>query len=460
MTTMEVPEIAKILNSPTSRQDDKKLNNKHFIYMLLRKKAFQISLIAIVFFAGSLFAINTVLAEDHPNPNADNLIVEFIPDPLFNASNFLPGDSKIGKAKVINNTLESKRIATETINYSTTFILEDVPDDDLSRALLIIIRKKSGNDIYGGSSLTGPKTLFEFYKNGETYLSDVPSGETEEYEFEISFPKSMGNKWQGMITKFDIIVGFQDEDGQILAGEKLPQGLIIKDIKAYDITKNSAKVKWWTSYNATSQVVYCKTKDKKCSLDLNDNTDTPPLYGYKYTTGEEHSPANENGVTYREITITGLNKNTTYYFRCISHASPPTVSRGYSFTTLANDNENNDEDYNASGSILTSEEKNQNNKTNDDENSENTGLISDINKAFNSANNFIGSVLELGGANEIGKSAININNEQENKVKDSFKGSQNQTLLSMILLLLIIIILLYFILRFSKKMEHKIDDRT
>ncbi|MEA3272199.1 MAG: hypothetical protein U9P90_00860, partial [Patescibacteria group bacterium] len=84
--------------------------------MLLRKKIYQISL-ATIFVIGSLFAAKIALAQIPSDPNANNLIVNFTPDPLFEADNFLPGDIKIGEAEVINNTGGSKRIATEAINY-------------------------------------------------------------------------------------------------------------------------------------------------------------------------------------------------------------------------------------------------------------------------------------------------------------------------------------------------------
>ena len=184
--------------------------------MLLKKKICQFSLAAIIFACGSLFAVNAAFAQTPPvDPNADSLIVNFIPDPLFNAGNFLPGDSRTGEVEVINGTNETKRIATEAINYPKD-IFGNVPDDDLSRALTIVIQEKNvDGDLYGGSSPTGARTLFDFYKNGETYLSSVFANGTEEYEFVISFPESEGDYWQGKTTEFDIKVGFQGEEGDI-----------------------------------------------------------------------------------------------------------------------------------------------------------------------------------------------------------------------------------------------------
>lgn len=330
---------------------------------------YQISLAAAIFVFGSLFSTGAVLAIPPENPNEGDLIVNFRPNPLFSDSNLLPGDAKIGEAEVINNTGETKRIATEAINYPKN-ILGNVPDDDLSRALMIVIREKNGSDLYGGSSPTGIKTLFNFYTNGETYLSDVSGGGTKTYQFEISFPIDKEDEWQGATTGFDIIVGFQGTEGGAEycnnngaqdngetgidcggggcpacgnsggggSGGGLPPGLIIKYESAVTVGGNYAEIEWWTSYNATSQVVYAKS-DEAHTLNLNDNAGTPPKYGYARATEEFHTPANPNGVTYRKIRIDGLASGTTYYFRSISHASPPTVSREHSFTTLAmNDN--------------------------------------------------------------------------------------------------------------------------
>lgn len=337
--------------------------------MLLRKKIYQISLAVAVFAFGNLLFASAVLAQTPPNPNEGDLIVNFSPNPLFKYGNLLPGDAKIGEAEVINNTGETKRIAAEAINYPKN-ILGDVPNDDLSRALEIVIRE-DGSDLYGGSSPTGIKTLFNFYTNGETYLSDVSGGGTKTYQFEISFPIDKEDEWQGTTTGFDIIVGFQGEEGGAEycnnngaqdngetgidcggggcpacgnsggggGGGGLPPGLIIRYESAVTVGGDYAEIEWWTSYNATSQVVYAKS-DEAHTLNLNDNAGTPLKYGYARATEEFHTPANPNGVTYRKIRIDGLASGTTYYFRSISHASPPTVSREHSFTTLAMNNNN------------------------------------------------------------------------------------------------------------------------
>lgn len=342
--------------------------------MLLRKNKFQISLAAIIISLGVFSLADFSLAQTapEPTPGENNLIVNFSPNPLFTGVNFLPGDSKTGEAEAINNTAETKRAAAEAINFpKNNFGL--VPADDISHALEIIIREKGGNDIYGGT--TGKKTLSDFYYKGEIYLSSVPgNGGARTYQFIVSFPAEKGDEWQGKTTKFDIIVGLQGEEGVVYCnnngiqdnsetgsdcggggcsacsngnnsgsggggnntgggGSVLPPGLVINYIDSFEVGLTSAKIKWFTSHKATSQVIYCKHSEN-CVLDLSDNTGNPPLYGYKYTTSEMHTPANPNGVTYREIELTGLEMGTVYDYRTISHASPPTISRSYNFATL------------------------------------------------------------------------------------------------------------------------------
>jgi hypothetical protein len=439
--------------------------------MLLRKKIYQISLVAIVFAIGSLLAMNAALAQIPPNPDEYKLEVEFEQTPLFGneEDNFLPGDSVVRWVKVTNNTGQSQKIATEAINYFGSLNPDDVPSNDLSRALLITIRKKGSGDIYYGG---GDETLFDFYKNGETYLSDIAAavGSVNEYEFKVSFPESEGDYWQGTTTKFDIIVGFQEEDSNGIitppsgGGGGATPGLIIKYVEVYDITDTTAKFSWFTSYNATSRVIYCE-ESKGCVLDLSDNLDNPPLYGYDYTTDETHTPANAKGVTYRgldqggigmnEIGVTGLTPNTTYSYRAISHASPPTISRIYTFTTVALAD---DGDESANGST-------QEYGANDYDTGDVGGAYSGIGGIVGAVSDFVDSILEGEEDKEkadegevagtVDENGVEISGEAENETSGECREYPGYLLWLIILLLLIIIALLYYIYRIRKEKENK-----
>jgi len=274
----------------------------------------------------SLLSLNPTLAQAN-----DNLVVEFEKTPLFNEANFLPGQSITRLVKVTNNSGTTQRIATEAINYpgfiSGTPRPHPIPDGDISRALSIIIREKGGSDLYGGS--TDAKTLYDFYQNGETYLSDITNGNGgfKNYEFEIGFPSEKENEWQGATTTFDILIGFQGVRGLVSpgGGTGLPPGLTIQYEREFYIGTTTVTITWTTSYFSTSQVIY-DTLPGKFNLNAG-----PPNYGYAYS--KEGDDSGLEKVTSHSVTITDLTPGTTYYYRTVSHGSLA-ISQERSFTTL------------------------------------------------------------------------------------------------------------------------------
>ena len=293
-----------------------------------------ILIISVAFLGIGLFCTPSTQAVGNP------LTVEFEQDPLFSNTDIKPGDSITRWAKVTNNYEETKPVAAEAINYPNP-----VPSDDLSRALDIII-KKGTSELYNNS-------LYNFYLNGETYLSDIGSGETTQYDFTISFPIEKGNEWQGKTTGFDILIGFQGDGGDDGNGDDgngdddggnggnggnggttggggggtLPPGLIILEESIFTTcTANcEAVVEWTTNYNATTQVVYGTESE-----DHYFNPNILPYYGYAHS---EPDPEDLTKVKNHTVTLTNLNPNTTYCFRAVSHASPATISLQHKFTT-------------------------------------------------------------------------------------------------------------------------------
>ncbi len=301
-------------------------------------KTFKTILIIPIVIFGAGFLAPAVQAQP-----ADVLSVEFEGgSPLFNKTNFTPGESITKWIKVTNTSGLTQRIAIEAINFT-----KPVPETDLSRALMIVI-KQGVTEIYGGAG--NEKTLYQFYQNGETYLSSVNNGDTAQYDITISFPAEQGDYWQERTTGFDVVVGFEGTEGGLPlpppggsasvgggGGSNgppggLPPGLTIQNEANVQTTVDSVTIAWDTSYPATSQVIYA-LEGESHTLILTDNTGAPPKYGYERTTLESDAPANLNGVLSHSITILGLTPGTKYYYRAVSHGSLA-ISTEHSFTTL------------------------------------------------------------------------------------------------------------------------------
>lgn len=252
---------------------------------------------------------------------AANLEVQFEKTPLFSETNFLPGENVSRWVRVTNNSGESQRIATEAINKNDPDRLGDVLNLEI---------KEGGVRLYNDA-------LSKFFTAGEVFLSDLAPANSTQYDFIVTFYSGSGDPFQGKSLGFDLLVGFQGTEGGILPGAGgggggyLPAGLTIQNesVRITNIDENSVTITWLTSYFSTSQVIYAKEGENH-TLDLTDNSGTPPKYGYAQTTPEyDLSPK----VTFHLVIITGLDPGIKYYYRTVSHGSLA-ISQEYSFTTL------------------------------------------------------------------------------------------------------------------------------
>jgi hypothetical protein len=277
-----------------------------------------IFIIFAIFLGLAVFPIQPVLA-------VDNLVVEFSCGnstcPIFGAANFVPGGNATGWVRVTNNSGISKKIAIEAINKTDS--------DNLASKINLVI-KEGGNVRY-------EKTLAEFFSGGEVYLSDLANGIQTRYDLIASFNVDAGDDYQGKTLGFDIIFGFQGEEGTGGGsssgggggGGALPFGLTISNEVLVDTTETGATMTWTTSYPSTSYIIY-GTATENHTLDLSDTTGTPPKYGYEQATPEiDITPK----VISHTLAITGLLPGTTYFYRAVSHASLA-ISQEYTFTTL------------------------------------------------------------------------------------------------------------------------------
>src|SRR3989344_380304 len=267
-------------------------------------------------------------------PPPGNLIVEFQSQPLFQELNFLPGDSVTRWDKVTNNTSGAEDIIVDAINVSDP--------DNFGSAFSILI-KEGATTVYSG-------TLAGLFSAGEVLLSNVPgNGGQAQYFFTAQFLGPSGDEFQEKTLGFDLLVGFSggtvDGPGEqpvtivttSIGGEGggggggngpyASDGLTIYNEAVITGTAEdtaAAVITWDTNYPATSRVIYGTTSGV---FDYN----SPPNYGYEFSTAEFDTPAGTNGVTHHMVTLTGLVQDVVYYYRVISTASPPTVGYERSF---------------------------------------------------------------------------------------------------------------------------------
>jgi len=279
----------------------------------MNKSIKTILIISVTIFSVGLLSANFVQAQV-----VDELVVNFEQTPLFDEANFLPGQSVERWVKVINNSGQPQRIVVEAINVS----------DINSLGGVLNLEIKEGLEVHYS------KTLADFFDDGEVYLSDLSTGDNTQYDFSIGFIPEAESP-QGASLGFDILIGYQGTGGGVLPGTPPggggggggPSGLIIKYEKDLYIGTSTAKITWLTSYKSTSRVIY----DTQAGVfDLN----ILPNYGFSFSTSEQDTPAETDGVIFHEVWLSGLTPNTTYYYRCISHASPPSIGQEHSFTTL------------------------------------------------------------------------------------------------------------------------------
>jgi hypothetical protein len=276
------------------------------------------------------------------------LDVQFIPDPLFNKPNFLPLDTTSGTVTVTNNSDSTQTIITEAINI--------LDNDNFGSLLRLKIDGSSGN-LYDDS-------LANFFStSGEVPLGTIVSGGSRTFTYTVLFIDSSDNSYQGKTLGFDVCVGFQGGTSRcgntVVGGENdtgdgngggggtdnppsggtIPGsggggggggggvGLAIynEQVVNVDVGAGTALIQWNTNLYSTSQVIYGPTPPSY-TLDLG----LLPNLGYPLG-----SPEYSTKVVNHAVLITGLSPSTTYVYRVVSRASPPTVSVEHQFTTLA-----------------------------------------------------------------------------------------------------------------------------
>ena len=122
--------------------------------------------------------------------------------PIFNVSNFAPGETESRNVDVSNGAPSPRPVGVRGIETSEIGSISGV---------LNIVISEVGSDLYGGSSPTGPKTLAQFFAESSgpngIPLSNLGSGNSTQYTFDVTFDQNAGNDFQSNSIVFDLQIG-------------------------------------------------------------------------------------------------------------------------------------------------------------------------------------------------------------------------------------------------------------
>lgn len=125
------------------------------------------------------------------------LIVTYPSTPFFNESNIVPGFTITKTVTVVNSSGLSRMVAVKADGVIRTPAGTPTLDD----ALTLEIKD-------GGTTLFGPAPLKDFLNETDgQILNIILNGQTKNYSFNIVFPTSAGNAYQGRSVRFDLHVG-------------------------------------------------------------------------------------------------------------------------------------------------------------------------------------------------------------------------------------------------------------
>jgi hypothetical protein len=139
---------------------------------------------------------------------AGNLLITWdkpVGSPMFTVVNFLPGDTASNSANVTNSSNSTYQVALRAI--------ERTKPGNFPTKLFVTI-SNNGVDFYGGSSITGTKTLANLFSDTATpsslLIGNFSSGSSANISIKVNFDKSSGNEFQNAFVMFDLIFGVID----------------------------------------------------------------------------------------------------------------------------------------------------------------------------------------------------------------------------------------------------------
>ena len=126
-----------------------------------------------------------------------------IDEPLFQVSDWLPGDLVQQKTTIINQSGGVCHLQLETEN--------EIDDQDLASVIFVAISDSQGSNLFGGVSGDHPTTeatLKDLFDTGVVYLTDIAAGATEVFTWRALFDLNAGNQYQLAETRFDFNLSF------------------------------------------------------------------------------------------------------------------------------------------------------------------------------------------------------------------------------------------------------------
>ncbi len=130
-----------------------------------------------------------------------NVIATFPSQPLFNVTNWLPGDMESKSFSVNNGGAEVFRLAIRTENESN-----DPLSPNLAGVTQVIISDNLGTIWYGEGSPSGIRNLSDLYAQPYILLGNINPSENRIFMIGIKFPSEIENEYQLSQTIFDIVI--------------------------------------------------------------------------------------------------------------------------------------------------------------------------------------------------------------------------------------------------------------
>lgn len=273
-------------------------------------------IIALSGFGGVVFAADPPLS------------VTFSPNPLFEALNFVPGDSVKASVTISNSDTTTRSAYIEAVNVLNS--------DNLASQMKL--------EMFDGLTQIYDDNFGTFLSAGPVALSSIDVSGSKIYNLKITFLENSTDAYQGKTLKFDICVGFSGGEerctNEIVVSPENNTGsgssssggggssggshlLIFNERNSVPAPNTTtATVHWETNKPSTSQVIYGPAENEY-ALDLS----ALPFFGYPSGTSENLIKV----LNHTEI-LSGLVPGQTYKYRVVSRASPPTISYEHEFT--------------------------------------------------------------------------------------------------------------------------------